>query len=95
MQFDARPIRFADADVLPRRTAGASAAKPTVASDAATSGLRFEVQRPGLPDVAFDVAGLVGGGHMFGGGTQGYLTRHEDGTVRLLPWEQTADGVWF
>ena len=31
--------------------------------------------------------GVVGGGHMVGGGTQGFLWQHEDGSLRLLPFE--------
>lgn len=79
--FDGRPIRFRDGLVLPAGGDGGD--------------LRFTVVRPDRDDVVFDVAAMVGGGHMVGGGTQGYFTRAADGTVRLLPWELTADGVWF
>lgn len=79
--FDGRPIRFRDGVVQPGRSDG--------------DGLRFTVVRPGRDDAAFDVMAIVGGGYMVGGGTQGYFTRAADGTVRLLPWEQTAEGVWF
>ena len=79
--FDGSPIVFADARVLPQR-------QPDGA-------LAFIVQRRGRPDAAFAVVAMVGGAHMAGGGTQAYFTRHVDGTVRMLPWEQSAENGWF
>lgn len=44
----------------------------------------------------FEVVGVVGRGAMLGGGTQGYVTSSDDGTVRFLPfdWSETL-GTWF
>ncbi len=80
-RFDGPPIRFSDAVVYPRRGSG---------------GYRFTVSRPGEPDVVLEVAGVVGGGHMAGGGTQGFATRWVDGTLRFLPFEVSRrDSAWF
>ena len=80
--FDGTPIRFRDAVVTPRRTPN--------------GGYAFRVTQPDRPERVFSVDGVVGGGHMVGGGTQGYLTRFPDGTLRLLPFEWIREeGVWF
>ena len=79
--FDGRPIEFADGIVIPET--GAAGA------------LRFIVRARGRDPVTYRVDAIVGAAAMVGGGTQAYLTRHIDGTVRLLPWELTADGTWF
>jgi tetratricopeptide (TPR) repeat protein len=79
--FDGRAIRFRDGTVLPQ-TAGSGE-------------LRFVVQQEGRPAVTIPVEAIVGAAALYGGGTQAYLTRHVDGTVRVLPWEQTRDGDWF
>jgi Tfp pilus assembly protein PilF len=80
--FDGRPIRFGDATVTPHRTAQGRYA--------------FRVARQGRAERVFTVDGVVGGGHMAGGGTQAFLTRHVDGTLRVLPFEVIRDeGVWF
>jgi tetratricopeptide (TPR) repeat protein len=81
LPFDGRPIAFADAVVRPLRRAD--------------GGLMFVVQRTGRADLAFPVAAIIGGAHLTGGGTQAYFTRHEDGTVRMLPWEQSEANGWF
>lgn len=79
-RFDGTPIRFRDATVEPRVNGGA---------------YEFVVRWAGRTD-RFPVVGVVGGGHMVGGGTQGFLWRHEDGSLRLLPFELTsADRTWF
>jgi len=80
--FDSRPIRFRDAVVTPTRAAGGKHA--------------FVIARPGQPDQLLPVDGVVGGAHMVGGGTQGFVTRDEDGTVRFLPFELIRrENVWF
>lgn len=79
--FDGRPIRFADATVTPTRMTGGQYA--------------FVVEwSEGVDTLVVD--GVVGGGHMVGGGTQGFFTRHPDGTRRFVPfdWSRT-EGVWF
>lgn len=80
--FDGRPIRFRDAVVIPRRVPGGR--------------LVFLISRPGLADTAVSVDGVIGGGHMEGGGTQGYVTRYPDGTVRFLPFDYSRSSrTWF
>jgi tetratricopeptide (TPR) repeat protein len=78
--FNGAPIRFRDAEVVP--TAGRE--------------YTFTVRQTGRPDRVFTVDGVVGGGHMVGGGTQAFVSRFPDGTWRLLPFDwsrQTA--TWF
>ncbi len=79
--FDGRPLRFADARVTPRRRGAA---------------FEFVVSRDDEPDEVLRVDGVVGGGHMEGGGTQGFVTRRPDGTVRFLPFDWSRqDRRWF
>ncbi len=80
--FDGSPIQFADARVVPRVTD--------------TGAYQFVVERPGRDAVIYSVDGVVGRGHMVGGGTQGFVSRFEDGTVRFLPfdWSRT-ENTWF
>lgn len=79
--FDGLPIRFADGIVVP--------------ATGAAGDLRFTVRADARPAVTLLVEAVVGAAAMAGGGTQAYLTRHVDGTVRVLPWELTATGEWF
>jgi len=80
--FDGTPLRFADATVVPRRSA--------------SGGYEFVVRRPGHPDERLEVDAVVGKGHMVGGGTQGSLVHREDGTWRLLPFDfSVTAGTWF
>ncbi len=79
--FDGRPIRFQDGEVVPR-----------------TRGPEYEflVRQTGLPDQVYPVVGVIGGGHMLGGGTQGFLAALPDGTERFLPWDWSDDASeWF
>jgi tetratricopeptide (TPR) repeat protein len=79
--FNGVPIRFRDAVVIPRQVAGR---------------FSFLVQRPGEPDTTFSVDGVIGGGHMNGGGTQGFVTVWPDGTRRFLPFDWSrSNRVWF
>ncbi len=80
--FDGTPIRFKDAVVTP--------------SINASGEYIFTVERAGREPLVFRVDGVVGGGHMFGGGTQGFVSRFPDGTVRFLPFDfGRSDAVWF
>jgi tetratricopeptide (TPR) repeat protein len=79
--FNGTPIRFRDAVVIP-----------------AGSGRRytFLVRQDGRPDRTFSVDGVVGGGHMAGGGTQGFVSRFPDGTWRFLPFDWSRQSAhWF
>jgi tetratricopeptide (TPR) repeat protein len=79
--FDGTPIRFRDAAVIPSGGGGTYA---------------FTVRRDGEPDVVLRVDAVVGGGHMRGGGTQAFVTRWEDGTLRVLPFDFSRQGrAWF
>lgn len=80
--FDGRPFRFQDAVVTPSVTAQGE--------------YRFTVAQEGRAEVVFHVAGVVGGGHLFGGGTQGFLTEFPDGTLRFLPFDWSRqERAWF
>lgn len=80
--FDGTPIRFRDGVVVPEVRAGR---------------WRFVVRQEAQPERVYEVAGVIGGAHMRGGGTQGFVTRHADGTVRFLPWElhREPSPGWF
>ncbi len=80
--FDGTPIAFRDGTVVP-------------AVDSAGRYL-FRVRQDGRPEVAIEVDGVIGGGHLLGGGTQGFVTRLADGTARFLPFDYSRqlDG-WF
>ena len=79
--FDDRPIRFADATVTPRVRGGT---------------YEFLVQQDGFALDVFTVNGVIGGAHMIGGGTQGFISLLEDGTERFLPWDWSDSAAdWF
>ncbi len=81
-RFDSSPIRFSDAVVIPSVNQNGE--------------YIFTVQQVGRDPVVFTVAGVVGRGHMLGGGTQGFLSEMPDGTLRLLPFDFIRrEGVWF
>jgi len=79
--FDGTPIRFRDAKVIPRQQDGR---------------FSFVVQRPGEQDTTLLVDAVIGGGHMVGGGTQGFATAWSDGTLRFLPFDWSRQTrTWF
>ncbi|HJU73842.1 MAG TPA: tetratricopeptide repeat protein [Gemmatimonadaceae bacterium] len=79
--FNSEPIRFRDAVVSATRRGSA---------------LSFGVRQPGQTEQVFRVDGVVGGGHMVGGGTQGFVSRFADGTVRFLPFDFIRrENTWF
>ena len=74
-------LRFANARVTPGIRRGS---------------YEFLIEQDGVPAVTLTVDGVVGGGHIYGGGTQAYFTRHADGTWRMIPFEWSRqDRVWF
>ncbi len=80
--FDGQPIRLADATIRP------------IVNGAGQ--YLFVVEREGRPDLELIVSGVIGRGHMIGGGTQGFVSRFPDGTERFLPFDYSAAaGVWF
>ena len=79
--FDGAPIRFANALVAPRIRGGA---------------YEFVVEPDAERERILRVDGVVGGGHMYGGGTQAFVTRWSDGTWRMLPFEWSRQArTWF
>lgn len=80
--FNGKPLRFLDAVVTPRVTGDGRYV--------------FDIEQAGRPRRVVTVDDVVGGGHMAGGGTQGFLTRWADGTWRFLPFDFSRQaGVWF
>jgi len=80
-RFDGTPIRFANADVIPRARRGT---------------YEFEVRPRDDSAIVLRVDGVVGAGRMYGGGTQGYFTDRGDGSWRFLPFEWSRQrGAWF
>ena len=80
--FDGRPMRFFDATVTPSITASGN--------------YIFTVEQEYAEPVVFEVSGVIGGGHMVGGGTQGFVPDYPDGTVRFLPFDFIRDEAeWF
>jgi Flp pilus assembly protein TadD len=81
-RFNGTPIRFRNATVTPRVTAAGE--------------YQFAVSQTGRPEVVLEVSGVIGGGHMAGGGTQGFVTDFPDGTVRFLPFDFIRrESLWF
>ena len=79
--FDGTPIVFLDATVIPRVEGGR---------------YLFVVTENGETPVTFTVDGIIGGGHLLGGGTQGFVHRAADGTMRFLPFDWSRTGhTWF
>jgi tetratricopeptide (TPR) repeat protein len=79
--FDGTPIRFLDATVV-----------PMIDPDGT---YQFVVDWNGMVDT-LAIEGVVGGGHMVGGGTQGFFARHDDGTVRFVPFDWSRhEQTWF
>lgn len=79
--FDGRPITFSDATVVPRIRGGT---------------YEFVVRQNDFDEAILRVDGVIGRAHMLGGGTQGFISRHVDGTERFLPWDWSGtDGTWF
>ncbi len=79
--FNGAAIRFSDAVVTPSARGGA---------------LTFTVRQSGRREQVFRIDGVVGGGHMVGGGTQGFVSRFPDGTVRFLPFDfAKREDTWF
>ncbi|HWP81195.1 MAG TPA: tetratricopeptide repeat protein [Bacteroidota bacterium] len=80
--FDGTPIRFKDAVVIP--------------SVAQNGEYVFTVRPSNARERVFRVDGVIGRGHMVGGGTQGFVTQFPDGTLRFLPFDYSKQGrMWF
>jgi Flp pilus assembly protein TadD len=80
--FNGQAIRFHDANVTPIVDAEGRYA--------------FVIRQDGRPERTLYVEGVIGGAHMVGGGTQGFVSRWPDGSLRFLPFEWTRDGeTWF
>jgi tetratricopeptide (TPR) repeat protein len=80
--FDGTPMRFADALVTPMVNE--------------TGQYQFLVQQPDKQPQVLTVSGVIGGGWMEGGGTQGFVSAFPDGTIRFLPFDYIKqEEVWF
>ncbi len=80
--FDGTPIVFADGAVIPRVDSSGR--------------YLFEIRLSGITEQIVHVDGVIGGGHMLGGGTQGFVAHAADGTVRFLPFDYSPPlGEWF
>jgi tetratricopeptide (TPR) repeat protein len=81
-RFDGTPLKFKDGTVIPTTN---------------TSGnLLFIVKQNGLPSTEVQVDAVIGGGHMYGGGTQSFFQEFADGTVRFLPFDFIRkENLWF
>jgi len=56
----------------------------------------FRAQENGFPEKKYEVVGVVGGGFLYGGGTQTYFGFFPDGTMRLLPFDyHPGNRTWF
>ena len=56
----------------------------------------FKAQENEFPEVKFEIIGVVGGGHIYGGGTQSFFGLFPDGTMRLLPFDyHPGNKTWF
>jgi hypothetical protein len=81
-RFDGKPLRFRDATVTPTTNR--------------TGELLFLIDEPGELRQVVKVDAIVGGGHLLGGGTQSFFTRHPDGTYRFLPFDFIRrENLWF
>lgn len=79
--FDGTPIVFRDGSVVPVESGGVYS---------------FVVRQEDRDEVRYTVDGLIGGGHLLGGGTQGFVSRRPDGTVRFLPYDYSRQAeAWF
>ena len=79
--FNGTPIRFRDAIVTPRVRGGV---------------YEFVVARNDDSTEIVRVDGVIGRGHMEGGGTQGFVTKRPDGTMRFVPFDWSRHGnTWF
>ena len=80
--FDGQTLGFLDAEVTPLIMADGD--------------FVFVVEwMENVPDT-FRVDGVVGGGHMEGGGTQGFFSAFPDGTMRFLPFDYSRQlSAWF
>jgi tetratricopeptide (TPR) repeat protein len=80
--FDGQPLRFRDATVTPTTNANGECL--------------FVLESPGVPKLEITADAVVGGGHMFGGGTQSFFHKFSDGTVRFLPFDFSRQkNAWF
>ena len=56
----------------------------------------FRAQEKGFPEVQYEVSGVVGAGHLYGGGTQAFFSVFPDGSMRLLPFGyHPGKKTWF
>jgi len=81
-KFDGNPLYLKDAVVTPTITAEGEYV--------------FIVNQLDRPERVIRVDAVVGGGHMYGGGTQSFFSKFPDGTLRFLPFDFIREeNTWF
>lgn len=81
-RFDGQPLRFRDGIVTPTTNSQGD--------------FLFVIEQPGAPKMEIRADAVVGGGHMYGGGTQSFFHKFADGTVRFLPFDFVRkENLWF
>lgn len=81
-KFDGKPLHFKDAVVTPTISPAGE--------------YIFIVEESGQPQRIIRADAVVGGGHMYGGGTQSFFTKLPDGTLRFLPFDFIRkENTWF
>jgi len=59
-------------------------------------GTNYSFKQKGFQDEVIEVAAVIGGGHLYGGGTQSYFAEFPDGTLRFLPFDYSLHNqTWF
>lgn len=80
--FNGKALRYKDGVVIPAVKNG--------------NQYTFTVQQKGFQDEVIEVAAVIGGGHLYGGGTQSYFAEFPDGTLRFLPFDYSRHSqTWF
>lgn len=79
--FDGKPIRFSDGTVYPEIKNGI---------------YQFRIVDQNRKEQVVQVEAVVGGGFMYGGGTQTFFGKYSDGSYRFLPFDYSRhESSWF
>jgi tetratricopeptide (TPR) repeat protein len=80
--FNGKALRYQDGEVIP--------------SVKDREHYAFAVKQKGFAEQVIEVAAVIGGGHLYGGGTQSYFAEFPDGTLRFLPFDYSRHSqTWF
>lgn len=81
-KFNGEALHFKDAVVVPTTNKN--------------NELIFQITPNGQATQEIKVAAIIGGGHLWGGGTQSFFARFPDGTLKFLPFDYIRDEkTWF